>query len=213
MMSLLVIYLSWVCLYKCDYLISGMMRDTGMFFTQQNAAFLQWAATLEVQIKQSCKKKKLYKRKSLRYHVCWYGDAATEREGKKSEAEANWTVRNARICPLQRNPDSCKEDTSGHLIMQIPKVHWPFQPEATLSVTARSSTEGHAGVEKNENMWRIMHVMLWCPQTSYWYVLPFSMIELQCPAATTACISTWICVACSPLVSPAPSTILMLEIT
>lgn len=47
---------------------------------------------------------------------------------KKSEVEANWTVRNASICPLQRTLDSCKEDTSGHLIMQIPKVHWPLRP-------------------------------------------------------------------------------------
>lgn len=42
--------------------------------------------------------------------------------GKRSRFEANWAVRNASICPLPYKPDSCKENTSGHLIMQIPKV-------------------------------------------------------------------------------------------
>lgn len=78
--------------------------------------------------------------------VCGCEEEATEKK-KRCKVEANWTVRNASVYPLQRNPDSCKEDTSGHLIMQIPKVRWPLQPQGTLSVSARLYTGGgtHGG--------------------------------------------------------------------
>lgn len=69
----------------------------------------------------------------------------SEKWGKTSGFEANWAVRNASICPLLYKPDSCKEDTSGHLIMQIPKVPWPLQPEGMPSLFTRLYSEQHAG--------------------------------------------------------------------
>lgn len=74
-------------------------------------------------------------------HKCRDGE---RKMGKRSEFEAYWAVRNASICPLPYQPDSCKEDTSGHLIMQIPKVPWPLQPEGMLPLITRLYTEGHA---------------------------------------------------------------------
>lgn len=53
------------------------------------------------------------------------GETATGIKKKTGEVEANWTVRNASN-PLQHN--SYEEDTSGRLIMQMPRVHWPLQP-------------------------------------------------------------------------------------
>lgn len=68
--------------------------------------------------------------------------------GEKGGFEANWASTNASICPLPYKADSCKVDTSGHLIMQIPKVQWPLQPEATLPVITRLYTGGHAVQKK-----------------------------------------------------------------
>lgn len=78
--------------------------------------------------------------------VCALTRGCSERTADKEAraAEAKWTVRNASICPLQRSPDSCRENTSGHLIMQIPKVRWPLQPEGALSVITGPYTLRHA---------------------------------------------------------------------
>lgn len=81
--------------------------------------------------------------------VCWYRCSDLKRDyEKKSGFEANWAVRNASICPLPYRPDSCKEDASGHLIMQIPKVQWPLQPEGLLPLITRLYTDRHAGLKK-----------------------------------------------------------------
>lgn len=72
-----------------------------------------------------------------------------EKVWKRGGFEANWAVRNASICPLPYKADSCKVDTSGHLIMQIPKVRWPLQPQGMLSPITRIYTGGHVGLKRN----------------------------------------------------------------
>lgn len=75
-------------------------------------------------------------------------DMESKRWEKRGSVEANWVVRNASICPLPYKPDSWKEDTSGHPIMQIPKVHWPLQPEGMLPLITRSYTERTCSIKK-----------------------------------------------------------------
>ena len=111
--------------------------------------------------------------------VCVCVDVRKQQQRKKRcKVEANWTVRNASVYPLQRNPDSCKEDTSGHLIMQIPKVRWPLQPRGTLSVSARLYTRGGPRtVEETGNRAEDpAYAAHTHTQTSYWY-LPLCVVR------------------------------------
>lgn len=81
--------------------------------------------------------------------VCCYKCRVGEQmRGKRSRFEANWAVRNASSCLLPYKPDSCKEDTSGRPIMQIPKVHWPLQPEGMLPFITRLYTERTRSIKK-----------------------------------------------------------------